>query len=270
MIVPTAGGNKNADGTIKVYNEENALKSWKARGLTNVRMLHTADPKVANTPEFVRPLSGSQGRLVRGRPSMEHRRFVRQHAGRTRSSTRSSSAAASSAARRPAPPFKATSSSAARSQGSDADRRAGARASQRLRVPPQERDRPAHQHTKPVGRHHPADQGRPEPARHRPVGEHGDRRQGRQLRGDRRMEGGGARQHARLSAMGEAVFRAVGGRRLQHEDAEDREARHRRNSHRRTRRRRRTTDVQIRRDRPPATPAASLRAPAARGRDEGD
>jgi cyanophycinase len=56
VIVPTAGGNKNADGTIKVYNEENVLKSWKARGLTNVRMLHTADPKVANTEEFVRPL----------------------------------------------------------------------------------------------------------------------------------------------------------------------------------------------------------------------
>ena len=56
VIVPTAGGNKNADGTLKVYDEETVLRSWKARGLTNVRMLHTADPKVADTPEFVKPL----------------------------------------------------------------------------------------------------------------------------------------------------------------------------------------------------------------------
>ena len=56
VIVPTAGGNKNADGTVKAYDEENVLRSWKARGLTNVRMLHTADPKVADTAEFVKPL----------------------------------------------------------------------------------------------------------------------------------------------------------------------------------------------------------------------
>jgi len=56
VIVPTAGGNKNADGTIKVYDEESVLRPWKARGLTHVRMLHTADPGVANTAEFVKPL----------------------------------------------------------------------------------------------------------------------------------------------------------------------------------------------------------------------
>jgi len=56
VIVPTAGGNKNADGSLKVYDEETVLRSWKARGLTNVRMLHTADPKVADTAEFVKPL----------------------------------------------------------------------------------------------------------------------------------------------------------------------------------------------------------------------
>ena len=49
VIVPTAGGNRNPDGSVKVYNEEDVLKSWKARGLTNVHMLHTADPKVANS-----------------------------------------------------------------------------------------------------------------------------------------------------------------------------------------------------------------------------
>ena len=56
VIVPTAGGNKNPDGTIKPYDEESVVRSWKARGLTNVRMLHTADPKVADTAEFVKPL----------------------------------------------------------------------------------------------------------------------------------------------------------------------------------------------------------------------
>ena len=57
VIVPTAGGNKNADGTVRVYQEEEVLKSWKEKGLTNVHMLHTHDPKVANTEEFAKVLS---------------------------------------------------------------------------------------------------------------------------------------------------------------------------------------------------------------------
>ena len=57
VIVPTAGGNKNADGRSRSTTKRTSLKSWKARGLTNVRMLHTADPKVANTAEFVKPLT---------------------------------------------------------------------------------------------------------------------------------------------------------------------------------------------------------------------
>jgi cyanophycinase len=57
VVVPTAGGNRNQDGTLKVYKEEEALRPWKARGLTHVTLLHTADPKVANTPEFVKPLT---------------------------------------------------------------------------------------------------------------------------------------------------------------------------------------------------------------------
>jgi cyanophycinase len=56
VIVPTAGGNLNGDGSLHVYKEEDVLKSWKALGLKNVTMLHTHDPKVANTEEFVRPL----------------------------------------------------------------------------------------------------------------------------------------------------------------------------------------------------------------------
>ena len=56
VIVPTAGGNKNPDGKSKVYKEDSTVASWKKRGLKNVRMLHTDDPKVADTEEFTRPL----------------------------------------------------------------------------------------------------------------------------------------------------------------------------------------------------------------------
>ena len=51
------GGNRNQDGlSLKVYNEEDVIAPWMKRGLTHVKMLHTADPKVANTDEFVKPL----------------------------------------------------------------------------------------------------------------------------------------------------------------------------------------------------------------------
>jgi cyanophycinase len=56
VIVPTAGGNKTANGAVRIYEEEKVVASWKKRGLTNVRMLHTHDPKIADTQEFVRPL----------------------------------------------------------------------------------------------------------------------------------------------------------------------------------------------------------------------
>jgi cyanophycinase len=56
VVVPTAGGNKNPDGTIRAYKEETVLASWKKRGLTNVFMLHTHDPKVADTEEFAKIL----------------------------------------------------------------------------------------------------------------------------------------------------------------------------------------------------------------------
>jgi cyanophycinase len=56
IIVPTAGGNKNDDGTVRPYAESRTVESWVKRGLKNVRMLHTHDPKVADTEEFVREL----------------------------------------------------------------------------------------------------------------------------------------------------------------------------------------------------------------------
>ena len=56
VIVPTAGGNKGKDGKPKAYEEKQVIAGWTKRGLTNVRMLHTHDPKVADTEEFVKPL----------------------------------------------------------------------------------------------------------------------------------------------------------------------------------------------------------------------
>jgi cyanophycinase len=52
VVVPTAGGNRRADGTPIAYVDSVVLASWKARGLTNVHMLHTHDPRVANTEAF--------------------------------------------------------------------------------------------------------------------------------------------------------------------------------------------------------------------------
>src|SRR5262249_24850238 len=56
VIVPTAGGNKTPDGKIKIYKEEEVIANWLKRGLKNVHMLHTHDPKVADTEEFVKNL----------------------------------------------------------------------------------------------------------------------------------------------------------------------------------------------------------------------
>jgi cyanophycinase len=56
VIVPTAGGNRNRDGELATYNEDAILKMWRSRGLKHVRMLHTHDPKVADTEPFVRVL----------------------------------------------------------------------------------------------------------------------------------------------------------------------------------------------------------------------
>lgn len=56
VVVPTAGGNRNADGTLRVYKDEEVLASWRKRGIQHVTMLHTADPKVADTEEFARVL----------------------------------------------------------------------------------------------------------------------------------------------------------------------------------------------------------------------
>jgi len=52
VIVPTAGGNHNAAGAVQPYDETQVVASWLRRGIKNVKMLHTHDPKVADTEAF--------------------------------------------------------------------------------------------------------------------------------------------------------------------------------------------------------------------------
>jgi len=61
VVVPTAGGNRNRDGSVIVYTEDKVLASWKKRGATNVHMLHTHDPKVADTEAFAAVLRDASG-----------------------------------------------------------------------------------------------------------------------------------------------------------------------------------------------------------------
>jgi cyanophycinase len=60
VIVPTNNGNRDKNGPI-VYKEESVLAPWIKRGLKHVKMLHTWDPKVADTEEFVKPLLDADG-----------------------------------------------------------------------------------------------------------------------------------------------------------------------------------------------------------------
>ncbi len=56
VIIPTAGGNRGDDGAVRKYDEPQIVASWAKRGIKNVRMLHTHDPKVADTDAFVAEL----------------------------------------------------------------------------------------------------------------------------------------------------------------------------------------------------------------------
>jgi hypothetical protein len=78
VVVPTAGGNKNRDGTVRKYDKDRVVAPWKALGITDVRMLHTHDPKVADTAEFAAALT-DYGRVVRRGPAMEPRRLIHEH-----------------------------------------------------------------------------------------------------------------------------------------------------------------------------------------------
>jgi cyanophycinase len=59
VIVPTAGGNVDQTGTARVFDEDQVLRAWRARGLANVSMLHTHDPKLADTPAFAAKLEAA-------------------------------------------------------------------------------------------------------------------------------------------------------------------------------------------------------------------
>jgi cyanophycinase len=61
VIVPTAGGNRRPDGALIPYEAERVLAPWRALGLTNVHMLHTHDPQVADTPAFAALLADARG-----------------------------------------------------------------------------------------------------------------------------------------------------------------------------------------------------------------
>jgi len=52
VIVPTAGGNRNAQGELIPYDETRIVAPWVRLGLKHVRMLHTHDPKIADSEEF--------------------------------------------------------------------------------------------------------------------------------------------------------------------------------------------------------------------------
>jgi cyanophycinase len=80
VIVPTAGGNRGADGTVTVYQEDQILRGWKARGLKNVKMLHTHDPKVADTEEFAKVLRDATAVWFNGGRQWNCVDLVRRHA----------------------------------------------------------------------------------------------------------------------------------------------------------------------------------------------
>jgi len=61
VVVPTAGGNRKADGSLIPYVDSIVLASWKKLSVTNARMLHTADPKVADTDAFANILREATG-----------------------------------------------------------------------------------------------------------------------------------------------------------------------------------------------------------------
>lgn len=61
IIVPTAGGNRNAQGALIAYDEQQVIAPWVKLGLKHVKMLHTADPKVADTEAFASVLRSADG-----------------------------------------------------------------------------------------------------------------------------------------------------------------------------------------------------------------
>jgi len=59
VIVPTAGGNRNSAGALIEYKESDVIAPWLKHGLKHVKMLHTPDPKLADTDAFASVLRGA-------------------------------------------------------------------------------------------------------------------------------------------------------------------------------------------------------------------
>jgi len=55
VVIPTAGGGEEYDQNYR------GLRQFKAAGATNLYVLHTKDPKVADTDEFVQPIKNAGG-----------------------------------------------------------------------------------------------------------------------------------------------------------------------------------------------------------------
>jgi cyanophycinase len=54
VVIPTAGGQENPD-------PERSIRFLTRLGATNVQMVHTSDPKIADTDEFVKPIREAKG-----------------------------------------------------------------------------------------------------------------------------------------------------------------------------------------------------------------
>jgi cyanophycinase len=59
VIIPTAGGNYDRNGNVRVFDENRILRGWRERGVANVTMLHTHDKAVSDTPAFVANLTSA-------------------------------------------------------------------------------------------------------------------------------------------------------------------------------------------------------------------
>jgi cyanophycinase len=81
VIVPTANGNFDGTGDDKkphVYVESAMIGPWLNRGLKHVKMLHTHDPKIADTVEFANVLSDATAVWFTGG---RHHHIVDSYAG---------------------------------------------------------------------------------------------------------------------------------------------------------------------------------------------
>lgn len=62
VVIPTASGRKDHDD----FNS--GLQGWKAAGATNLTVLHTTDPSIADTKKFVEPIREARAVWIGGGP----------------------------------------------------------------------------------------------------------------------------------------------------------------------------------------------------------